>query len=98
MFPGVTAKSFEVVFLRKYKNIFNFVLSQRRNRQTREGEMKFSAHRTSHLTSISHLTSKRTHDALCHPARWRQWEDARMQEAWPRCRLEAYAGGEYDIG
>ena len=39
--------------------------------------MKFGAHRTSHLTSISHLTSKPTHDALRHPARWRQWEDAR---------------------
>ncbi len=37
--------------------------------------MKFSAHRTSHLTSISHLTSKPTHDASCHPARWRRWED-----------------------
>ena len=64
--------------------------------------MKFSAHRTSHLPSISHLTSKPTHDASRHPARWRRWEDARtlyrVQEAWPRCRLKAYAGGGYDIG
>ncbi len=63
--------------------------------------MKFGAHRTSHHTSISHLTTKPTHDALRHPARWRRWEDARAlyrtQEAWPRCRLEAYAGGGYDI-
>ena len=62
--------------------------------------MKFGAHRTSHLTSISHLTTKPTHDASRHPARWRRWEDARAlyrtQEAWPRCRLEAYAGGGYD--
>ena len=63
--------------------------------------MKFGAHRTSHLTSISHLTTKPTHDASRHPARWRRWEDARAlyraQEAWPRCRLESYAGGGYDI-
>jgi hypothetical protein len=55
-----------------------------------------------HLTSISHLTSKPTHDASHHPARWRWWEDEcalyRAQEAWPRCRLEAYAGGGYDVG
>ena len=64
--------------------------------------MKFGTHRTSHLTSISRLTSKPTHDASRHLARWRRWEDARAlyhaHEAWPRCRLEAYAGGEYDIG
>ena len=64
--------------------------------------MKFSAHHTSHLTSISHLTSKPTHDALRHPARWRQWEDARAlyrtQNAWPHCCLEAYAGGGYTLG
>ncbi len=63
--------------------------------------MKFGAHRTSHLTSISHLTSKPTHDASHHLGRWRRWEDARAiyraQEAWPRCRLEAYAGGGYDV-
>jgi hypothetical protein len=63
--------------------------------------MKFGTHRTSHLTSISHLTTKPTHDASHHPARWRRWEDARAlyrtQEAWPRCHLEAYAGGGYDI-
>jgi CHAD domain-containing protein len=63
--------------------------------------MKFGAHRTSHLTSISHLTTKPTHDALRHPARWRRWEDARAlyqsQEAWPCCRLEAYACGGYDV-
>jgi hypothetical protein len=29
--------------------------------------MKFGAHRTSHLTSISHLTTKPTHDASRHP-------------------------------
>jgi hypothetical protein len=44
-----------------------------------------------HLTSISHLTSKPTHNASHHPARWQRWEDARAvyraQEAWPRCRL-----------
>jgi len=55
-----------------------------------------------HLTSISHLTSKPTHDASRHPARWRRREDVRAlyhaQEAWPRCRLEAYAGGGYDVG
>jgi hypothetical protein len=52
-----------------------------------------------HLTSISHLTSKPTHNASRHPARWRQWEDAwyRAQEAWPRCRLQAYAGGGYVV-
>jgi hypothetical protein len=59
--------------------------------------MKFGAHCTSHLTSISHITSKPTHDASRHPARWWRWEDARAlyraQEAWPCCRLEAYAGG-----
>ena len=53
--------------------------------------MKFSALHTSHLTSILHLTSKPTHNALRHPARWRQWEDAhvlyRTQEAWPCCHL-----------
>jgi uncharacterized protein YecT (DUF1311 family) len=63
---------------------------------------KFGAHRTSHLTSISHLTSKPTHDASRHPARWWRWEDVRAlyraQEAWLRCRLEAYAGGGYDVG
>ena len=52
-----------------------------------------------HLTSISHLTSKPTHNASRHPARWRKWEDAwyRAQEAWPRCRLQAYAGGGYVV-
>ena len=52
-----------------------------------------------HLTSISHLTSKPTHNASRHPARWRQWEDAWYcaQEAWPRCRLQAYAGGGYVV-
>ena len=41
-----------------------------------------------HLTSISHLTSKPTHDASRHPAWWRWWEDEcalyQAQEAWPR--------------
>ena len=63
--------------------------------------MKFGTHCTSHLTSISHLTSKPSHDASRHPARWRRWKDARapyhVQVAWPRCRLEAYAGGGYDV-
>ena len=63
--------------------------------------MEFGAPRTSHLTSISHLTSKPTHDASRHPARLQQWEDAcalyRAQEVWPRCCLEAYAGGGYDV-
>ncbi len=44
-------------------------------------------------TSISHLTSKPSHDASRHPARWWRWEDARAlyhaQEAWPCCCLEA---------
>ena len=64
--------------------------------------MKFGAHPTSHLTSISHLTSKPTHDASRRPARWRRWEDARalylaQEVLWPRCRLEAYAGGRYVV-
>jgi len=52
-----------------------------------------------HLTSISHLTSKPTHNASRHPAQWRQWEDVwyRTQEAWPRCHLQAYAGGGYVV-
>jgi hypothetical protein len=66
------------------------------------GRNEISAHRTSHLPSISHLTSKPTHDASRHPAWWRRWEDAhalyRKQEVWPRCRLEAYEGGGYDVG
>ncbi len=39
--------------------------------------MKFGAHRTSHLTSISHLTTKPTHDDCSPPARCRWWEDVR---------------------
>jgi hypothetical protein len=62
---------------------------------------KFGAHCTSHLTSISHLTSKPTHDASRHPALWWRWEDVRAlyraQEAWLHCHLKAYAGGGYDV-
>ena len=63
--------------------------------------MKFGAHSASHLTSILHLTTKPTHDALRHSAQWRRWEDAcalyHAQEAWPRCHLEAHAVGGYDV-
>ncbi len=95
----MTAKLVRLDILRWYQKIFYFVLS--RNRKSQEEEIKFGAHSTSHLTSISHLTSKPTHDASRHPARWRRWEDARVlycaQEAWPRCQLEAYDGGGYDV-
>ena len=90
------------IFCVRYQTILYFVLSSRRKQKSREGEIKFGAHRTSHLPSISHLTSKPTHNASCHPARWRRWEDARAlyraQEAWTCCRLEAYVGGRYDVG
>jgi hypothetical protein len=66
------------IFCVRYQQIFYFVLSSRRNQKSREGEIKFGAHRTSHLTSISHLTSKPSHDASRHPFRWRRWEDARV--------------------
>jgi hypothetical protein len=63
--------------------------------------MKFGTHSTSHLTSISHLTSKPTHNALHCPARWWRWEGRRAlyraQEAWPCCRLKAYVGSGYVI-
>jgi hypothetical protein len=40
--------------------------------------------------------------SLCPRQPTQTWEDARAlyhaQEAWPRCRLEAYAGGGYDVG
>jgi hypothetical protein len=58
---------------------------------------------TLHIPPSFHLTShsKLTHDASRHPAWWRRWEDARAldraQEAWPRCHLEAYDGGGYDV-
>jgi hypothetical protein len=40
-------------FCVRYQKIFYFVLSSRRNRKSWEGEIKFGARCTSHLTSIS---------------------------------------------
>ncbi len=104
MYKDATAKSVRLDILTKVPKTIYFVIRQRRNWKFWEGRDpklwcggNMVTHCTSLIASISHLTSKHTHNASRRPARWWRREDARalycLQEAWPRRCLKAYDGG-----